>query len=152
MIAQLGQAQWFFGNLYEAVVRIPERIAAESGSHLRSERPSLSTLFRPGSPVRYYLPTAPVTLAAAIAAVIAGWDEPQDRKWLGASAASTVSGAMLTAYVVRQINYKLFFAAQPLAAAEQQELLRRWHRLNKLRLTASGVAWLTGQRVAAVSR
>jgi hypothetical protein len=152
MIAQLGQAQWFFGNLYEAVVRIPERIAAESDSDLRSERPSLSTLFRPGSPVRYFLPAAPVTLAASIAAVIAGWDEPQDRKWLGASAASTVSGAMLTAYVVSQINHKLFFAAQPLEAAEQQELLRRWHRLNKLRLTTSGVAWLTGQRVAAVSR
>jgi hypothetical protein len=26
-IAQLGYAHWFFGNLYEAMVRIPERIA-----------------------------------------------------------------------------------------------------------------------------
>jgi hypothetical protein len=150
--AQLGQAQWFFGNLYEAVVHIPERIAAESGSDLRSERPGLATLLRPGSPVRYFLPAAPVTLAASIAAVIAGWDEPRDRKWLGAGAASTVSGVVLTAYVVRQVNRKLFFAAQPLAPAEQQELLRRWHRLNKLRLAASGVAWLAGQRVAAGSR
>ena len=30
---------------------------------------------------------------------------------------------MLTAYAVRQVNRKLFFAAQPLASAEQQELL-----------------------------
>lgn len=72
-VAQLGQAQWFFGNLYEAVVRIPERIAAGSGSELRSERPGLATLLRPGSPVRYFLSAAPVTLAASIAAVIAGW-------------------------------------------------------------------------------
>lgn len=151
-IAQLGQAQWFFGNLYEAVVHIPERIAAESGSDIRSERPGLPALLRPGSPVRYFLPAAPITLAASIAAVIAGWGEPQDRKWLGASAASTVSGAVLTGYVVRQINYKLFFAAQPLAPAEQQELLQQWHRLNKLRLAASGIAWLTGQRAAADSR
>lgn len=26
-IAQLGYAQWFFGNLYEAVVRVPDRLA-----------------------------------------------------------------------------------------------------------------------------
>ena len=57
----------------EAVVRIPERIAAGSGPELRSERPGLATLLRPGSPVRYFLSAAPVTLAASIAAVIAGW-------------------------------------------------------------------------------
>jgi hypothetical protein len=26
-IAQFGQAQWIFGNLYEAIVRIPERLS-----------------------------------------------------------------------------------------------------------------------------
>jgi hypothetical protein len=151
-VAQLGQAQWFFGNLYEAVVHVPERIAAEPGSDLRSERQGLATVLRPGSPVRYFLPSAPVALAASLAALIAGWDEPRDRVWLGASAAGTAAGAVLTAYVVRQINFKLFFAAQPLEEAERQDLLRRWRRLNKLRLAASGVAWLAAQRVAAAPR
>lgn len=68
-VAQVGQAHWFFGNLYEAVAKIP-----------------------------------------------------------------------------------VFFTAQPLAAAEQEELLRRWYRLNSIRLVASGVAWLAAQRVSCTSR
>ena len=28
-IAQVGYAHWFFGNLYEAVVRVPDRLAME---------------------------------------------------------------------------------------------------------------------------
>ncbi|MHA6800404.1 anthrone oxygenase family protein [Bounagaea algeriensis] len=144
--AQLGQAQWFFGNLYEALAHIPDRLAVEVDSSIRSERPSLSTVLRPGSPARYWLPVAPVVVATSVGALIAGWDNPRERAWLGASAASTVSGALVTAYAVRGINHELLFAAQPLPPTNRQKLLRRWHRLNKLRLALSGIAWLTAQK------
>jgi hypothetical protein len=61
--ARLGLAHWFFGNLYEEVVRMPARLA---------ESPSGGPLAA-GSPVLYHLPAAPVTLAATLGCVAAGW-------------------------------------------------------------------------------
>lgn len=151
-LAQLGQAQWFFGNLYEALVHIPDRMAVEVDSNVRGERHSLSSVLRSGSPVRYWLPAAPLALATAIGALIAGWDTPRQRAWLGASAASTVSGVLLTTYVVRAINAKLLFAAEPLPPTDREQLLRRWHRLNRLRLALAGIAWLAAQGALARSR
>jgi hypothetical protein len=51
-VARAGLAHWFFGNLYEAIVHVPERLTPDDA------------LFTAGSPVRYYLPVAPVTLGA----------------------------------------------------------------------------------------
>src|SRR5688572_1248708 len=62
--ARLGLAHWFFGNLYEEVVRMPARIA---------EQPVAGGPLAAGSPVRYYLPAAPVTVATTLACVAAGW-------------------------------------------------------------------------------
>lgn len=146
-VAQLGYAHWFFGNLYEAVAKIPERLAGAPDLAVQGEPVSLSSVLRPGSPVRYHLAGAPITVVATVSAVTAGWNRPSDRLWLAMSAACTLSGGLLTGYVVREINLKLFFTARPLAVAEQEELLRRWHRLNRIRLVAAGVAWLAAERV-----
>lgn len=146
-IAQLGHAHWFFGNLYEAAAKIPERLADDPDLVVRGEAVSMTSLLRPGSPVRYYLPVAPITVVASVSALIAGWDTPSDRRWLGTSVVGTLSGGLLTAHIVREINLKLFFADRPLAGTEREDLLQRWYRLNKIRLMASGVAWLTAQHV-----
>ena len=129
-LAQLGHAQWFFGNVYEAVVKIPERLsdpARETDERARS-------VLGPGSPVRYYLPAAPVTLVGTLGAVINGLGSPRGRRWLTISTGCWVSGAALTAYLVRKVNLKLFFAAEPPPPAEREALLRTWHRLNVLRI------------------
>jgi hypothetical protein len=47
-IAQLGYAHWFFGNLYEALVGIPERIANDYEPGKDDRR--LATVFSSGSP------------------------------------------------------------------------------------------------------
>ena len=94
-IAQLGHAHWFFGNLYEAVAKIPERLADDPDLVVRGEAVSMTSLLRPGSPVRYYLPVAPITVVASVSALIAGWDTPSDRRWLGTSVVGTLSGLSL---------------------------------------------------------
>ncbi|WP_163569827.1 hypothetical protein [Fodinicola feengrottensis] len=45
-VAQFGLTAWFFGNLYEAVVGMPQLLA---------DAPPRG-LLKPGSPVRYYAP------------------------------------------------------------------------------------------------
>ncbi|MQA84571.1 MAG: DUF1772 domain-containing protein [Streptosporangiales bacterium] len=99
-------------------------------------------MLRPGSPVLYYIPAAPITLAATLAALAAGWDAPSGRRWLAAAAACSMSGFAATAYLLRTVNLKLFFADQPCAPEERERLLRTWYRLNGFRLVAVGGAWL----------
>jgi hypothetical protein len=69
-IAQLAYAHWFFGNLYEAVVRVPDRIAKgyEPG---RGDR-RVASVLSSGSPVRYFLPGVPVVIGATLSSVLAG--------------------------------------------------------------------------------
>jgi hypothetical protein len=146
------QAHWFFGNLYEAVVRIPDRLADEPDSARRVGRSGVRTVLQRGSPVRYHLPAAPVALGAPIGALLAGWDDAGSRRWLATCVVSTFSGGLLTRYLVRRINLPLFFAARPLPAIERQELLRQWYMLNRLRLAASGVSLLSAHRARAACR
>lgn len=147
-VAQAGQAQWFFGNLYEAVARIPDRLALQRDLAVDPGEPvTLRSLLRPGSPVRYYLPVGPITVGAAVSALAAGRRGPSaHRRWLATSAAGTVVGALSTAHIVRSINIGLFFAARPPDAAERDALLRRWYRLNTVRMVATGAAWFAAQR------
>ncbi|MGH3320282.1 MAG: hypothetical protein ACRDN9_08895 [Streptosporangiaceae bacterium] len=55
-IARLGYAHWFFGNLYEAVVNVPELLATAPG--VANGHGTSRAVFRRGSPVPYYLPAA----------------------------------------------------------------------------------------------
>jgi hypothetical protein len=137
-LAQLGYAHWFFGNLYEAVVRVPDRLA--------EDRP-LPSVLSSGSPLRYYLPGIPVVLGATLSALVAGWPSRYDRPWLGAAAASTLSGLILTVYLVRAVNLRLFVAGQNLSPGDQDRLLRIWYRVNAVRLLTVGSAWLIAARL-----
>lgn len=138
-LVQLGHAYWFFGNLYEATARIPDRLAARSTERVLSP-------FGPGSPARYYVPAAPATFPAAVAAAVSGWSWRRSRGWLIATAACSISGGAATAYLVRTVNMKLFFRAQPLTATERETLLHTWYCVNAFRLVAGGGAWLAAQK------
>jgi hypothetical protein len=139
-IAQLGYAHWFFGNLYEAVVRVPDRLA--------SEDQRLDSLFGPGSPVRYYLPGVPVIVGATLASVVGGWKNPNQRPWLVTLGSASFAGLALTVYAVQSINRMLFVAGQPVTPEERERLLRNWYRINLARIVASGAAWLIARRLA----
>ncbi|WP_344919738.1 hypothetical protein [Streptosporangium oxazolinicum] len=136
--ARLGQVHWFFGNVYEAMVDMPQLLA-----DARSDR--APELLGAGSPLRYYLPVAPVTLAATAATLVGGWRSGGDRRAVIAAAAGTVSATALTAYLVRTVNLPLLRGDEPLGEAEVRGLVRTWHRGNLARLLALAVAmWALG--------
>ncbi|MER5266200.1 DUF1772 domain-containing protein [Actinosynnema sp. NPDC002837] len=129
-IARLGQAHWFFGNVYEAVVDVPRLLA--------DARPNRAPgLLAAGSPVRYYMPAAPVTLAAtAVALARSGGD----RRDVATAAAGTLVAAALTVYLVRTVNLRLLRDTEPLTDDDRRRLTTTWHRGNLLRLLALAVA------------
>jgi hypothetical protein len=134
-IARFGQAQAFFGNVYEAVVKVPHTFA-----HDRSlaGRPGL----RPGSPTLYFVPAGPVTVVASVGALVAG----RERGWLAASTTASAATGLLTAYVVTKVNKRLFLDEEPPSAEERDMLLRRWYRLNAARIALVGAAWFAAER------
>jgi len=137
--ARVGQAQVFFGNVYEAVVRVPHIFADSRG--LAGKSPAWR-----GSPTRYFVPAGPLTLAASVGALALGG---HDRRWLAASTGATVAASGLTAFVVTRVNLPLFIAEKEPAPDEKAALLRRWYRLNAARIALVGAAWYAAERARA---
>lgn len=105
------------------------------------ERPT--SLLGAGSPVRYYVPVAPVAVASTLGAVITARGNARGRRWLAISSGCWISGAALTAYLVRKVNIPLFFASDAATLpprADREALLRTWYRLNVIRIAAAGGA------------
>jgi hypothetical protein len=153
-VAQFGQAQWFFGNLYEAVANIPDRLAHRRDLAVPPGEPvTIGSMLRPGSPVRFYLPVGPLTIGAAVAALGLGWNGPAaQRRWSAASVVGTLAAGLSTTHIVRAINVRLFFAAEPPSVDEREALLRRWYVLNTIRMAATAVAWVGARRARSSAR
>jgi Anthrone oxygenase len=146
-IAQLGHAQWLFGNIYEAVVKIPERLSPKASDQADARNNAGPTsVLGPGSPVRYYAPVAPITLASTAAAVVAGWGAEGARRWLTIAAGCSVVGLAITAYLIRAVNLKVMFAAEPPPPAERDARIRLWYRLNIVRIATAGGALFAAHR------
>jgi hypothetical protein len=64
-ITRLGHARWFCGNLYEAIVRVPDLQAHQADKQAMSPE-------GPGSPVRDYAVAAPAVFPALFAALPVG--------------------------------------------------------------------------------
>lgn len=127
--AQVGQAAWFFGNLYEGLVGMPQLLA--------DTRPNRSPgLLAVGSPVRYFVPVAAVALVPTGITLIKSWRADEDRRLVTASAASVGSALALSVYLIRTINIPLLLGSEPFTGSERDELVARWHRVNTVRLVA----------------
>ena len=144
-IAGVGQAAWFLGNLYEAIVDMPQLLAYAQPQR----RPGLLSA---GSPLRYYVPVAPLALGATTAALIDGWRSGGDRGMIAAAAGTTVAAVGLTGYLVRTVNIPLLTGAAPADNPDRRRMVRRWHRANVIRLAAIAGAWLTLRRVTRSAR
>ena len=132
-----GIAHWGFGNLYEEVVRMPERIA---------ERPSPSgSPLGPGEPARYYLPAGPVTVVAAVADAVRARREGDLRP--AVTAGALVAAAGIGGYLVRTVNVPLVSGTAP--PGERAAMVARWHRLNRVRLVLLAVAAVAAPPAAA---
>jgi hypothetical protein len=141
-LATLGQAHWFFGNVYEAVVDVPRLLTNNP-----DRKPGL---FTSGSPLRYYAPVAPLTLASTAAALTGSWRDGGDRRAIVVAAAGTATATGLTAYLVRTASREML--EQKPDPARREELARKWHRGNLVRLAALIVAQLAFRRATAGRR
>lgn len=109
-IARVSNTQWFLVNLYEAVVRMPDRLADE---HDSEKRPTRRGPLAPSSPARYHIPAAPIVAGSTLAALVNGWRTGGDRVALLVAAMCSLSGVGLTGYVVRRVNLRLFDDGPP---------------------------------------
>jgi hypothetical protein len=136
--SQCGYGWWLCGNVYEALVRVPEHLA--NGGRL-------SSIFAFGSPVLYYLPGLLLVLGGTTLALIAGWKTRIERKPLIGMATFIFIGICATAYLVPAVNLKLFVVGPLVTPTEQLRLLHLWHRVNVLRIIATACAWLIAARI-----
>lgn len=134
-LALLGLAQWFFGNLYEAVVLAPNLL---SGTYAQLQ--AWQGYFTSTNPVYYYVP---LTQLAAMAGWVAWWRAPVGtgrRRWLGRAALLSLLATLLTGYIVTQLNLALFFGPLASIRAQLPALALRWNVLNLVRVLLLGGA------------
>lgn len=132
-----GLAMWFFGNLYEEVILMPNWLVAPL--------PVLKTYQQYYSVViqyHYYVPVTQLAVMALIALYFT--DNParhSARRQLGRGSLWGLSGIALTAYVVLTINLKLFIGDLQLSETMAHQMGLIWMVLNGVRLICVGFAW-----------
>lgn len=139
-VARIGIAHEFFGHVFEIVVNIPDRCAKDQRPGAPDRR--MPSLLSSGSPLRYFAPIAPITVAATIGALATSRRTEPNRALLAVAAGTLLGSDALTAYIVRVLNTRLFVAGRPITATEQDRMLRTWYRLNAVRVALCGIAWL----------
>jgi hypothetical protein len=147
-LVRLSHTQWFFVNLYESVVRMPERLADQHDSATRSPQ---GGPFGWGSPAHYHLPAASVVLGSALTAVATAGRRREGWRAIVLATASSLSATAISGYIIRTVNLRLFDDGPPIAAEERTRLVGRWYALNGVRLTLLAIATL-GYEYAAWSR
>lgn len=100
-----------------------------------------------GSPVRYYVPVAPLALGATAATLLRSWRADGDRRAITATAVSLASAAGLSGYLIRSVNVRLLTSEKPLGERERRRLVATWHVVNAVRLGALAVAMASLSRV-----
>ncbi|HEX6444154.1 MAG TPA: hypothetical protein VF053_03630 [Streptosporangiales bacterium] len=139
--AGIGLKAWFFGNLYEAVVGMPQLLADARAARAGG-------LLGTGSPVRYYVPVAPLAFGATAATLVRGWRAGGDCRAVAATAVSTASAAALSGYLIRSVNARLVTGGEPLGEDDRRRLVATWHVVNGVRLGALVVAMASLARIA----
>ena len=134
--ARLGQTAWYYGNLYETVVGMPQLLL-----EARAER--APSLLGPGSPVRYYVGVAPLALGATTVSLVASWRSGEDRRLIVVTAGSIAVAVLLSAHLIRSVNVPLLISHESLGERDERRLVRTWHGVNAVRLVA-----LAGARIA----
>ena len=133
-------AQWFFGNLYEAVVLDSNLLSLIELKGLAGE-PLFQSKAR--SPVLYYLPPGLLgvclTLMFAIASCVR---HAEGAGYIVSTCVLLLAGLALTAYLVVRINLDLFFRPQA-DRARARRMFAVWTRLNYCRLALAGASLVT---------
>ena len=90
-VARVGLTTWFFGNLYEGLVGVPQLLA-------RSHSPRKPGLLAVGSPVRYFAPVAGVALAPTAVSLVQVGRGGASPRLIGVAAGCVASAVGLSGY------------------------------------------------------
>lgn len=140
--ARLGLTAWFFGNLYEGLVGMPQLLADAQPRRAPG-------LMGPGSPVRYYAPAAPLAFGGTTVSLVKSWKSGSDRRSITVTTVSLASAAALSAYLIRSANLHLLTSDTALSEHDRHRMVATWHATNAMRLVALAVAWASLSRATA---
>ena len=133
LVAKVGLAAWFFGNVYEGAVGLAQLLA-----YAQRDRPA--GLLTAGSPARYFAPLAPPALVSTVISLAQDWRAGEDRRIVAARATSFIGALALSGYLIPFVNVPLLAAGRSLSDLEWAELCARWHQVNAVRVVLVGVA------------
>jgi hypothetical protein len=134
-LALLGIAQWFFGNLYEAVVTAPNwRVGFEyeamTGRSQHADRA-----------IWYYAPSTWVSIILLWAAASLGSRPvPGARAWLAMASVFSLAAVVLSIYIITRLNSRLFLNGPAQEIDSVRPLVERWQLLNGVRVFIVGLA------------
>lgn len=129
LVALLGLAHWFFGNLYEAVVFSPNWVV-DSVTQMRR----LHEFFVNTSPTLYFVPLTQAATVLVWVLLAINRDRELKPDYRRASLFALASTA-LNAFIVATVITKLFGADYLSHADELTSYCWRWNILNVLRMT-----------------
>lgn len=133
-------AQWFFGNLYEAVALVPNLVSLFKLTN-RSGEALFKSKMR--SPVAYYVPAVALVVPIEIKlAVVSVRDHAPGAGFIVASCILHFVGIGITFYMVRNINLYLFFKPQ-VDLLRTRKLLHTWSVLNFIRIPVAAAALIS---------
>ena len=127
-------AQWFFGNLYEAIALVPNLMPLIA---LKSRAGEALFKTKARSPIVYYVPASALALLLLAVLTATAWlRHAAGVPYIVSACGLVLLGGVLTVYIVRSINLELFFEP-PADLVRADRLLVKWQLLNYLRLTLS---------------
>ncbi len=116
---------------------------------LADARPRRSPgLLTSGSPVRYYVPVAPLALGATGVTIVQSWRSGGDHLPIAVTGTAVAAALALSGYLIQAVNQPLLAGTGPLTDVDRQRLVSTWHRVNAVRLVALAVASATSPRPA----
>jgi hypothetical protein len=134
--ALFAHAMWFFGNLYEEMVIVPNGVSATV-----AKIGAFNAYFSVARQYNYYVPLTQLGTLALVAAAI-GWRH-EARLRLRVPAAASVLAFALTAFIIVHYNLRIWTGAvSALSAAELHSLVWQWGVANLLRIVLVGGAAL----------
>jgi hypothetical protein len=136
LFSLFGITLWFFGNLYEAVVIVPNML-----ENSVAKAHAWQAFFTTTNPVFFYVPLAPLaTVAAIILYFRVRKASTVLKSQLRIAAICSVLALAIGAYIIIQINLKLFFGDIGKYAGELHGLAVLWNILNGVRVILLAVA------------
>jgi hypothetical protein len=133
-LALLLLAQWFFGNLYEAIALVPNLMPLIA---LKSRAGEALFKTKARSPIAYYVPASALALLLlAVLTIMALLRHGAGAPYILSACGFVFAGGALTVYIVRSVNLELFFEP-PADLVRAGRLLSKWRMLNYIRLTLS---------------